>query len=543
MALRDYQQECLAQILARYKDGVRRQLVCLPTGTGKTVIFAAFPGFFRMKHRMLVLAHREELVDQARDKILRANPDLKVGIEQASRRAADDDDVVVGSVPTLGRANSKRIEKLDPDEFFLVVVDEAHHATAKTYKRVLERFGVLEEKTDKLLVGFTATPKRGDGVGLDEVFNEIVYSRSLPEMIVAGHLSPVGGYRIETEVDLSGVRTRMGDFVAAQLSEAVNIQERNELVVKVYKEQLQERQTLVFCVDVAHAVSLGEAFQRSGVKAASITGDTPSDERAATLEAFSDGDINVLTNCMVLTEGYDESAIAGIILARPTKSQLLYTQMIGRGTRLHPGKENVLVIDIVDVTRDKKLATLPSLFGLSQDFNLEGRTTTEVQQALKWVEENRPWVRVDYANSLSELRYRCKKVNLFDLETPEEILMASRFAWAGMAHRCYRLGLGKKETITIGPTILGFWEVTLRSGGKESTVATVHNAFEAVRNAEKFVEEHRKDSVGLVLREAKWRYQRASDKQLDLIKKRGITPPVGLTKGQASHLIGMLPRR
>jgi hypothetical protein len=407
---------------------------------------------------------------------------------------------------------------------------------------VLERFGVMEKKTEKLLVGFTATPKRGDGQGLDAVFKEIVFSKSLPEMIVAGHLSPVGGYRIETEVDLSGVRTRMGDFVAAQLSQAVNIQERNDLVVKVYEEQLEGRQTLVFCVDVAHAVSLADAFRAKGVEARSITGDTPGDERAATLASFSQGRTNVLTNCMVLTEGYDESAVAGIILARPTKSQLLYTQMIGRGTRLHPGKENVLVIDIVDVTRDQKLATLPSLFGLSQEFDLEGRTTTEVQDALKWVEENRPWVRVDYANSLSELRYRCKKVNLFDLETPEEILMASKYAWAGMGHRSYRLGLADREAIVIGPTILGFWEVTLRNRGKESTLATVHNAFEAVRNAEKFVAEHRKDSVGLVLREAKWRYQRASQKQLDLIKKRGIAVPVGLTKGQASHLIGMLPR-
>jgi ATP-dependent helicase IRC3 len=542
MDLRDYQQECLSHILAKYKEGKRRQLVCLPTGTGKTVIFAAFPSFFRMKNKMLVLAHREELVDQARDKILSANPGLTVGIEQAGRKADPDSDVVVASVPTLGRGNSRRIERLDPDRFFLVVVDEAHHSTATTYKRVLERFGVMDDDTQKLLVGFTATPKRGDGQGLDAVFQEIVYSKSLPEMILARHLSPVAGYRIETAVDLSRVKTRMGDFVSSQLSEAVNIKERNDLVVKVCKEHLSGRQTLVFCVDVSHAVSLSETFRASGVKAASITGDTPGDERARTLSRFGAGEVNVLTNCMVLTEGYDESAIAGIVLARPTKSSLLYTQMIGRGTRLHPGKENVLVIDIVDVTRDQKLATLPSLFGLSQDYNLEGHTTTQVQEALRWAEENRPWVRVDHATSLSELRYRCKKVNLFDLETPEEIIWASRFAWAGMGHGSYRLGLAGGEAIVVSPTILGFWEVSLRKGGGERVLTTSGDVFEALTAAEEYVEEERKDSVRLVLREVRWRHERASPKQLEIIKRRGIAIPAGLTKGQASHLIGMLPR-
>ena len=136
--LRDYQHECLQAIMAGYRAGVRRQLTCLPTGSGKTVIFAEFPRYFRMRNQMLVLAHRAELLEQACDKIRRANPDLRIAVDQAGRIADPDCDVVVASVPTLGRRGSKRLQRLDPNRFFLVVVDEAHHATAATYKRVLD---------------------------------------------------------------------------------------------------------------------------------------------------------------------------------------------------------------------------------------------------------------------------------------------------------------------------------------------------------------------------------------------------------------------
>jgi hypothetical protein len=310
----------------------------------------------------------------------------------------------------------------------------------------------------------------------------------------------------------------------------------------VYKEHLEGRPTLVFCVDVAHAESLARAFRAARVAADCVTGTTPSDERARTLRRFADGTTKVLTNCMVLTEGYDETSIAGIILARPTKSSLLYTQMIGRGTRLHPGKENVLIVDIVDVTRDQRLATLPSLFGLAADFNLEGRTTAEVQEALEWVEQNRPWVQIDQAMSLSELRYRCKKVNLFDLSTPQEVCAISRFAWAAAGRNAYRLGLAGGESITVAKTILGTWEVLLRARGSEKTVAGAESTFQAFAEAERFVEELRGDSVGLVLRTAKWRAEPATAKQIEILERRGLGLPAGLTKGHASHLIGMLPR-
>jgi len=538
--LRDYQRECLGAIMAGYRAGVRRQLTCLPTGSGKTVIFAEFPRYFRMRNQMLVLAHRAELLEQACDKIRRANPDLKIAVEQAGRVADPADDVVVASVPTLGRRGSKRLQRLDPNRFLLVVVDEAHHATAATYKRVFEYFGVFEADTPKLLVGFTATPKRGDGQGLDAVFQEIVFSRSLPEMIQAGYLAPVAGYRIDTDIDLSRVKTRMGDFVASHLSQTVNIGPRNELVVKVFRAKLKDRQTLCFCVDVAHTHSLADAFNRAGIPAGAVSGDMDRADRFKVLADFHAGRIQVLANCMVLTEGYDEPSVTGIILARPTKSALLYTQMIGRGTRLHPGKQNVTIIDIVDVTRDHSLTTLSSLFGFSESFDLEGHTTDEVQQAIRWVETHRPWVPIDQALSLSDLRYRCRRINLLDLETPAELLRHSHFAWIAVGKGAYRLGLAGGKAINVAPTILGRWEAVLRRFGKESLIARGKDLPSAIKMSEDYVTRHLSGSVGLVARNTKWRRLPASEKQLNVLSSKKIKVPKNLTKGQASHLISML---
>ncbi|RJR43776.1 MAG: DEAD/DEAH box helicase [Desulfobacteraceae bacterium] len=540
MQLRDYQHQCLAAILGRYQAGIRRQLVCLPTGSGKTVVFAEFPRYFRMKNRMLVLAHRGELLDQARDKIRAVNPALRVEVDQADRTADPDCDVVVASVPTLGREGSSRLKRLNPDRFFLIVVDEAHHATASTYKLVLDYFGVFSPDTRKLCVGFTATPKRGDGVGLDAVFQEIVFSRSLPEMIQAGFLSPVAGYRVETEIDLSRVKTRMGDFVASQLSKTVNVEERNEIIVEVFRSHLEGRQTLCFCVDVAHAQSLAHAFRLNGVRAESVSGDMDRSVRGKLLEDFASGRIQVLANCMVLTEGYDEPGVEGIILARPTKSALLYTQMIGRGTRLHPGKQNVTIIDIVDVTREHRLTTLPSLFGLSEKFDLEGHTTSEVEKAIQWVERNRPWVSVDKAASLSDLRYRCTKIDLLDLYAPVELQTHAHYAWVGLGRGGYRLGLTKGRAVHVLPTILGEWEVQIRQGGRDEPVLSIPDLHAAIAEAEAMVEARFGDLLPLVRLGTRWRKAPATEKQLNVLRSKKIEIPSGITKGQASHLIGMM---
>lgn len=181
--LRPYQTEALTRVREAYKAGKRRVIVSLPTGTGKTVVFAHFPNALKMKKRLLVLAHREELLLQAQDKFRSIDPDLKVEIEQAGSRASADAKVVVASVPTLARNNGARLSRLHPDDFSIIVVDEAHHAVAPTYRRIFNHFGLFDPKASRYLVGFTATPRRGDKQGLGEVFEEVCYARDMREMI------------------------------------------------------------------------------------------------------------------------------------------------------------------------------------------------------------------------------------------------------------------------------------------------------------------------------------------------------------------------
>jgi hypothetical protein len=214
--------------------------------------------------------------------------------------------------------------------------------------------------------------------------------------------------------------------------------------------------------------------------------------------------------------------------------------MIGRGTRLHPGKHNVTIIDIVDVTRDHSLTTLPGLFGFSEKFDLEGRTTTEVQNAIRWAETHRPWISIDQALSLSDLRYRCRSINLLDLEPPAELLPYSRFAWIGTGKGGYRLGLAGGSATIVAPTILGDWEVVLRRAEKETTINRGDDVGSAIKMAEAHVTNNLPEPVGLVARHTRWRRASASQKQLKVLRNRKIDVPEGLTKGQASHLISML---
>ena len=371
--LRPYQSEALTAVRDAYKAGKRRVIISLPTGTGKTVVFAHFPKVLNMKKRLLVLAHREELLLQAREKFRSVDPQLKTEIEQASARAGPEAKVVIASVPTLAR-NAARLARLQPDEFSIIVVDEAHHAVAPSYRRIFDHFGLFKPGVPRYLIGFTATPRRGDKHGLGEVFEEVCYARDMREMIRDRYLCPLTGWRVDTDLSLDNVKVRHGDFVENQLARVVNTPVRNNLLVKAYRDFAAGRRAIVFCVDVAHAKDVHDAFSEHGIRAASVWGELSRDERRDTLARFSAGEIDVVTNCNLLTEGFDEPRVDCVIMARPTRSKLLYAQMVGRGTRLHSDKKDLTVIDVADNSRTHQLPGLHSLFNLPMNMNLSGVT-------------------------------------------------------------------------------------------------------------------------------------------------------------------------
>ncbi len=545
LELRPYQHECLERLKQRYRQGKRRVLVSLPTGTGKTVIFAHFPRYFRMKKRLLVLAHREELLQQAKDKFDAVAPQARAEIEQAGLRASAQSQVVLASVPTLGRKGSARLARLDPQDFYLVVVDEAHHAVAKTYRRIFDHFGLFSPDTPRMLVGFTATPGRGDGQGLGQVFEEIAYDSSLELMIQAGYLCQVSGWRVTSGVDLDGVKVRAGDFVESQLAQAVDVAPRNALLVRAYHELAPGRRAIVFCANVQHAQDVARAFSEAGVQAEAVWGAMPRPDRREVLRRFSAGELDVVTNCQILTEGFDEPRVDCIIMGRPTKSRLLYAQMVGRGTRLHEDKSDLLVVDVADNSDKHSLAGLHALFKLPARLDLQGSPALAVAARLRATAERYPWVDVERIETPGDLELVAERVDLFHLDPPEEVQPYSDFTWCRAPDGAFRLGLPQQESLLVRQNLLDRWEVVLRPAGPDREQGLgIHDTLgQALTRADAWVQRRRSDVVRVVDAHAGWRDRPATEAQLETLGRQGVKVPLELTRGQASWMIGMLMAR
>jgi len=537
--LRPYQREALTAVRDAYKAGKRRVIVSLPTGTGKTVVFAHFPRVLNMKKRLLVLAHREELLLQARDKFRSIDPELKAEIEQAGARAAADAKVVIASVPTLAR-NGGRLSRLQPDEFSIIVVDEAHHAVAPSYRRIFDHFGLFESCVSRYLIGFTATPRRGDKQGLGEVFEEVCYARDLREMIAGRYLCPITGWRVDTDLSLDNVKVRHGDFLESQLARVVNTPLRNHLLVKAYQDFAAGRRAIVFCVDVAHAKDVHHAFAEAGIRAAPVWGELSRDQRRSTLARFSAGEIDVVTNCNLLTEGFDEPRVDCVIMARPTRSKLLYAQMVGRGTRLHPVKKDLMVIDVADNSKTHQLPGLHSLFNLPLNLNLNGGNALEIERDIERLNRTQPWIDISRIQTLKDLKLAAHRIEFFNFEPPAEIRAYTQNTWHA-APAGYRLGLPDGEWISIEPNLLDKWDIRLSTVREsETSLSHAESLGAAVQSADRFVAINRPDARRLVERSARWRDELPSDKQKEVLTRNNIPVPAGLTRGQAAQMISQL---
>ena len=532
LQLRPYQQEAIDSIRHFIDKGISRHLVVLPTGAGKTVIFAHLPAALNNSLPMLVLAHREELLVQAKEKLHWSNPHLNIEIEQAENYASHAD-IVVASVPTLGRENSDRIKRFPTDYFKSIVIDEAHHAAAPTYRRILDYF----ESTFTL--GVTATPQRSDNTRLTDVFDEIVYYKTIQDLIEEGYLSPLVGYRIKTDTDISGVSTNDGDYVASQLEDAIDNPSRNALVVSAYNDIVPGAKSVVFAAGVKHANNLALSFREAQISTEVILGSTDSDDRRRILESFSRGETKVLINVGVLTEGFDEPSIESIILARPTRSNLLYTQIVGRGTRLFEGKPHCTIIDIVDTTKGKKPIGLPSLLGLPPDFDLQGQSLTEVAKKYKELEDYCPGeaVRVLAPDDI-DLAY--KRIDLFMPPPPNQFVQQySKFVWAEVADNDFHLGIDNYNSLRIHTDTLGRWTVEHRRRTVDGFVVTLLGYPEDMRDA--FVRSDRwvtsRFDTNLISSDAAWRSDGPTDAQKKLLKRIGVPVTSDMTKGTASQII------
>jgi ATP-dependent helicase IRC3 len=532
LQLRPYQQEALDSVVSFSEKGIVRQLVVLPTGAGKTVIFSHLPQFKQKSLPMLVLAHREELLHQAKQKISWSNPDLTVEIEQGENHAGHVD-VVVASVPTLGRAQSTRIQKYPPDYFNSIVIDEAHHAAAPTYRRILDYFN------PSFLLGVTATPQRSDSVRLTDVFQEIVYYKTIQDLIQDGYLSPLVGYRIKTDTDISGVETNDGDYNQSQLEDVIDNPQRNATIVAAYNDLVPNAKALVFAAGVRHAQNLALSFGQAQITNEVILGVSSTDDRRDILARFASGETRVLINVGVLTEGFDEPSVEAILLARPTRSTLLYTQIVGRGTRLYEGKPHCTILDFADTTKGRKPIGLPSLLGLPPEFDLQGQSLTDVANKYKELEDYCPGeaVRVLAPDDI-ELAY--KRINLFMPPPPNEFVQQySRFVWAEVAENDYHLGIDNNNSLRIYVDTLGRWTVEHRHRTSEGLKTTFLGYPEDMRDA--FVRSDKwimkRFDTKLIDSDAAWRSDGPTDAQKKLLKRIGVPVTSDMTKGTASQII------
>lgn len=485
-ALRPYQLEALQSSKERYLAGVGRQLISLPTGTGKTVLFACLREHHGFCGRVLVLVHREELAEQAVDKFRRWSPESCVGIEMGRRTAGSADDVVVASVQSLAANGGCRLAAYDPDEFAVVICDEAHHSVAPSYLQVLDHFGLLSAADHHpLLLGVTATPVRSDQAGLGYVYDELVFDMQIWDAMEQGWLVDLKAFRVTTETNLDLVRTRYGDFAPQQLERAVNVRARNEAIVRAWREHGQDRQTIAFCVDVSHAQSLAASFRQAGVTAEAVWGNDP--RRRQKIEAHRRREFAVLANCAVLTEGYDDWQIGCVIMARPTKSQQLYVQMIGRGLRpaestgtddaaLSPcEKQDCLLLDIVDNTQRHRLVTAASLAGLPPDTDLGG--TSALQHRASAIAQQG-----DGSFPLDS-HFKLEEMALKAAEDPSTGLLWQCFGGN------YAVVLSEKDCAVVWEAGPGHWNASARLRGTFFDRWGFHSVHEAAALASRWIEE------------------------------------------------------
>ncbi|MFF9582462.1 DEAD/DEAH box helicase [Streptomyces achromogenes] len=354
---RPYQLDAIAALRKGWDAGANRLAVVLPTGAGKTVIISHLAHQMLDSlggHRVLVIAHREELIEQAASKLLAVDPMLRVGIVKAARDDHADADVIVASVQTL--AVPRRREAIR--DIGLIIVDECHHAAAPTYMEVLRHFGAWAGTP---VAGFTATLVREDG-GLAEVWEDVVFRLDILDMISDGYLCDVRGKRITVDtLDLNKVKTRGGDLVDGQLGKALEDSGALDAIAKAYVDHAADRPGVVFTPTVATAQAAAASLRSAGITAAPVWGDMGRDERRAALARYEAGDVQVLTNCMVLTEGFDAPHTSCIVVARPTQSAGLYVQMVGRGLRPAPGKRDALLLDVMGAATRHKLASMVDL--------------------------------------------------------------------------------------------------------------------------------------------------------------------------------------
>ncbi|KAI0695173.1 P-loop containing nucleoside triphosphate hydrolase protein [Cytidiella melzeri] len=599
ISLRPYQESCLEACTDALKSGVSRIGVSLPTGSGKTTVFITLlslvqpPPRHPNAKRSLVIVNSVELANQTADQTKRLFPEWTVEIEQGSQRASGLADLTVATYQTL--LQPSRLTKFDPGALKAIIVDEAHHAAAPSYRHILSRFHSSIAGPDKELAppvlphtipifGFSATFSRHDGLALGSVFERIVYHRDFLEMIKDQWLCNVRFTSIRANIDLSNVtvNSRTGDFNATSIAQVVNTASINKLVVQTWLDRaVKRRSTLIFCVNVAHVRDLTTTFREAGVDARYLHAGTLAGERKALIADFKAGVFPVLVNCAILTEGADIPNIDCVVVAKPTRSRNIFAQMIGRGMRLSPdtGKEDCHIIDFVDtLDRVAGVASVPHLFGLDPSEVIDDQTLEELEErSKKAIDSDERKMSPDTVDnvpdptSVTYIDYDDPFALIHESSGTPHVLQLSQYQWVGCGGDIHVLDcLGKgfmkieptydenqpelRYKATYTPTVNLPAHVTrsmkISPFQRTKNVLEATNLHDAVKGCDMYVRSQvlPGGSVIGILRTAQWRRQPATANQKAFVLKRwekrlamdssSAQHDVSrLTKGEAANII------
>ncbi|RAK99251.1 DEAD/DEAH box helicase [Aspergillus ibericus CBS 121593] len=579
IVLRDYQEECIQAVLDHLHQGHKRLGVSLATGAGKTVIFTQLIGRIPPRNghndKTLILVHRRELVEQAARHCRLAYPDRTVEIEMGNHVASGAGDIIIASIRSL--TSKDRISKFDPRRFKLVLVDEAHHIVAPTYRTALQHFGLNDPSPDSpALVGVSATFSRFDGLKLGAAIDHIVYHKDYMDMIDEKWLSNAIFTTVRSEVNLSRVRKdKFGDFALGSLSEAVNTTKTNDITVRAWLANAQDRKsTLVFCVDIEHTRQLTEAFRELGIDARYITAGTPKEMRDEQLRSFKNQEFPVLLNCGLFTEGTDIPNIDCVLLARPTRSRNLLIQMIGRGLRLHPGKKDCHIIDMV-ATLDTGVLSTPTLFGLHPDELLENAKAKDLREQKEGPAGSEDYTEqppetdtpTDEPDVSDDIKITFTKYDtiydlIHDMKSEKHIRSLSRYAWVRIDESKYTLSDStgwitlaqekpgpSKQKAADTPASYTVHHVKKFKSATETTqytrprlIATATDFESAVHAADTFAASEFDDRY--ISTRQPWRHHPATAAQVTMLNKAKIRDEriasSELTRGQAADLITKL---
>lgn len=530
--LRDYQREAVDAIHDAWSSGMRRPAAVFSTGSGKTVILSALVDevLKQHNHRVAILVHRDELADQALDKLRQYAPHIDSGKVKAEADEVDKP-VVVASVQTLSRpARMRRF--LDAGGAQRVIADECHHYASPTFRGVLEQLGCFDSSSGTRAVGFTATLARGDNVGLGDIWEDVVATRSLPWMIERGYLVRPEGISVRIpDLDLRSVRRSAGDYQVGQLGAAVQQSSLAQVLPRVYAEHAADRPGIVFTPTVAVATQVAASMNAAGISTAVVSGQTPRDERLKIYEDFRTGAVQVLANAQVLVEGYDAPWASCVVMARPTQSQPTYIQMVGRVLRPFPGKRGALVLDLVGASQDNRLRTLVDLDStlFPQTQLCEACERTPCKCPCGRCGEPRPCA-CSAQGREERLRGTGQVVDLF---------AASSQSWLTTHRGVMFIPVGDGEVL-LWPSKAesGTWDVVYAP--KLGRWVRLHGALpmgSAMAWAESEAEERMEFNTG---RAASWRKKRPSDKQLTAAQRVGVVVGENMRCGDVGDALSVV---